>query len=196
MIEMLEATPPGLPTDPGPYRLADWDALPESPRCELIFGRLYVSPSPTIVHQVSITAFWEVLEAFARERGGLAIVAPIDVVLADHSVVQPDLVYVGPERRDRASTRVNGAPDLAVEILSPGTARRDRGVKLKLFADHGVREYWIVDPDARQVEFLVARRGRFVVALPEGDVYRSEAIDGLSLDLRAVWEVVAERLGR
>lgn len=169
MIEMLEETPLGLPTGLGPYRLVDWDALPESPRCELIYGRLYVSASPTLLHQITAITFWEHIEAFARERGGIVIVAPMDVILAEHTVVQPDVVYVGPDRRDRLGTRVTGAPDLAVEILSPETARRDRGVKLKLFADHGVREYWIVDPGARQAEFLVAHRGRFEVALPEGD---------------------------
>lgn len=196
MIEMLEETPLGLPTGLGPYRLVDWDALPESPRCELIYGRLYVSASPTLLHQITAITFWEHIEAFARVRGGIVIVAPMDVILAEHTVVQPDVVYVGPDRRDRLGTRVTGAPDLAVEILSPGTARRDRGVKLKLFADHGVREYWIVDPGARQVEFLVARRGRFEVALPEGDRYRSQAIEGLSLDLEGVWGAIDERLAR
>ena len=196
MIEMLQETPLGLPTGRGPYRLADWDALPESPRCELIYGRLYVSPSPTLLHQVVVATFWEHIESFARERGGIVVIAPIDVILADHTVVQPDVVYVGPERRDRLGTRITGAPDLAVEILSPGTARRDRGVKLQLFADHGVREYWIVDPGSQQIEFLTARRGRFEVALPEGDVYSSEAIEGLSIDLEVLWGAVDERLGR
>lgn len=196
MIEMLEETPLGLPTGLGPYRLVDWDALPESPRCELIYGRLYVSASPTLLHQITAITFWEHIEAFARERGGIVIVAPIDVILAEHTVVQPDVIYVGPDRRDRVDTRVTGAPDLAVEILSPATARRDRGVKLKLFADHGVREYWIVDPGVRQIEFLVARRSRFEVALPEGDQYRSGAIEGLSLDLKEVWGAIDERLAR
>ncbi len=73
---------------------------------------------------------------------------------------------------------------------------RDRGVKLRLFAEHGVREYWIADPASRQVEFLVARHGPFEVTLPDGDTYRSEAIEGLSLDLAMLWQAVDERLER
>ena len=70
----------------------------------------------------------------------------MDVRLADHSVVQPDLIYVSRERSSVLHERIRGAPDLVVEILSPSTARRDLGEKLRLYAESDIREYWIVDP--------------------------------------------------
>ena len=86
-------------------------------------------------------------------------------------------------------------PDLVVEVVSPGTSRRDRGEKLALYAESGIKEYWIVDPGERQVEFLVNEAGRFVVALPAGAEYRSRALPEIRLDLVALWREVDETLG-
>jgi Uma2 family endonuclease len=106
--------------------------------------------------------------------------------------VQPDLVYVGAERAGIVKDRVEGAPDLVVEILSPGTARRDLGEKLKLYAEAGVAEYWIVDPAGRTFEFLDNRDGAFLLRLPEQGVYRSAAVPGLELDVEAFWRDLPE----
>ena len=83
-----------------------------------------------------------------------------------------------------------------MEVLSPGTARRDRGEKLRLYAESGVREYWIVDLAERQIEFLINEDGRFVVALPVDREYRSPALPELRLDLETFWQGVADRLPR
>src|SRR5258707_6957826 len=96
------AMPVPLPKDPplsdpagiGPYRREDYEALPGEPRCELIFGRFYVSPSPSIVHQVIAALLYQHLYAIAKATGGKAFIAPLDVTLADHSVIQPDTFYV------------------------------------------------------------------------------------------------------
>ena len=80
------------------------------------------------------------------------------------------------------------------EILSPGTSRRDRGEKLSLYAQAGVREYWIVDPQERQIEILINEGGRFVVAVPTGDEYRSSVLPEIRLSLAELWQEVAKRL--
>ena len=110
---------------------------------------------------------------------GHVFFAPTDVVLSDANVVQPDLLFVSREC-EHIITRANiqGAPDLAVEIRSPSTAERDLTVKRRLYAEHGVREYWLVDPDAMTLTvLLLGERG-----YEEAGIYRS----GKSFDSTAV----------
>lgn len=193
-VALLEETPL-IQDDLGPYRRKDYLVLPDEPRCELLFGRFYLSPSPTPLHQVVVALLARRLEDIADATGGIAFSAPLDVFLADHSVPQPDLIYISADRRRILQQRVEGAPDLLVEVLSPGTARRDRVQKLNLYLETGVREYWLVDPASRQIEFLVNEDGRWVVALPQGREYRSPALPEIRLDLLALWEKVDQRLG-
>src|SRR3989304_955065 len=139
MIEVLTAGPLTPPSTLGPRRARDYFALPDDPRCELIYGRLYMSPAPVVRHQDVIGMLFVLLDAAAEASGGKALLSPVDVILADHSVVQPDLLYLSPERRHLVQDQVEGAPDLVVEVLSPGTVHRDRGAKLRLYAESGVR---------------------------------------------------------
>jgi Uma2 family endonuclease len=189
-VEILSTFPLSPSSSLGPYRRHDYDGLPDEPRCELLYGRFYVSPSPLVVHQLVVTLLGSHLNAIAKGSGGLALVAPMDVCLADHSVVQPDVLYVSRERRSIVKARIEGAPDLVVEVASPGTSRRDRGEKLRLYAESGVREYWLVDPLARQIDFLVARSDGYSVVLPTDDRYRSPAVAERALDLAAFWAEV------
>ncbi|HVT17163.1 MAG TPA: Uma2 family endonuclease [Thermoanaerobaculia bacterium] len=191
---MLEEAPLAPPAGLGPYRQRDYDGLPEQPRCELLFGRIYVTASPTLSHQTVAQQVWLHLRQFGKLVGGRAYLAPVDVVLADHSVVQPDVVYVSPGRLAILRERVEGAPDLLVEVLSPGSARRDRGEKLALYALSGVREYWVVDPVERQIEFLVNEAGRFVVSLPVAGEYCSSVHRDLRLDIAEFWRQCAAEL--
>ena len=194
IAELLTEPPASPPSTWGPYRRQDYDQLPAEPRCELLYGRLYVSPSPSLRHQVVTLYLWQHLEAIAAEHGGLAVAAPLDVVLADHSVVQPDVLYLSAARRSLGGHCIEGAPDLVVEVLSPGGARRDRGEKLKLYAESGVREYWLVEPQEAQIEFLVCHQGQFQVHLPADGRYHSAALPEIDLDLEAFWTQVRSRL--
>ena len=143
----------------GPYRAADYWKLPEGEPVELIRGRLVVSPSPSTLHQtVSITLSSLIFE-IARRHGGRALEAPTDVKLDEHTIIQPDVLYIQKSRRQLVRQFVDGPPDLLVEILSPHNSRRDRVDKLDLYAQYGVAEYWIVDPVERQFDFLVNRGG-------------------------------------
>jgi Uma2 family endonuclease len=189
-VELLTEAPLAPPADLGPYRREDYDALPDQPRCELLFGRLYVTPSPTPWHQMVALFLWRQLQEIAEVAGGFVSSAPLDVVLADHSVVQPDVIYVSPQRLGVLRQRIEGAPDLLIEVLSPSSGRRDRGEKLSLYAQTGIREYWIVDPETRQIEFLVNEAGRFIVSLPVAGIYRSQQIPEIHLDIAGFWQKV------
>ncbi|HEV3459639.1 MAG TPA: Uma2 family endonuclease [Thermoanaerobaculia bacterium] len=180
----------------GPYRLRDYDRLPDQPRRELVFGRLYVTPSPFAPHQVVSDVLEAHFDRIASAAGGFRFHAPFDVVLADHSVVQPDVMYLSATRLEIVGNRVEGPPDLVVEILSPGTARMDRGQKLDLYAIYGVREYWLVSLGRRQVEFLVNQAGHFAAAPSDAGTYRSVVVPEVHLDLAKFWRAVDRRLRR
>jgi Uma2 family endonuclease len=177
----------------GPYRELDYFGLPDEPRCELLYGRLLVTPAPTARHQHVVARVLRILLDCADRLGDQALPSPIDVVLADHSVVQPDVIYVKAARSSIVRDRIEGAPDLAVEVLSPGTARRDLGEKLRLYAEAGVSEYWIIDPALESFEFLVESGDGFRLRVPDGPRYRSTVIPGLELDLEAFWPSIPLR---
>ena len=118
-------------------------------RYEFIGGRLYMTPAPVTRHQRISKRMWAALVRVLENPGrGEVFHAPYLVEFpGTGDRVQPDLLFVSDERREIIGEKqVTGAPDLVVEILSPSTAHRDRGVKLDLYARRGVRQYWIVDP--------------------------------------------------
>ena len=192
MSVAFHSEPPLSPLgDLGPYRLVDYAALPDEPRCELIRGRFYVTPSPFPAHQSISLILGRDLYAIARREGGRVFTAPLDVTLAEHSVVQPDILYVTKDRLGIVGPRgIEGAPDLVVEVLSLGTARRDRREKLALYAESGVREVWLVDPAGRQIEILANDDGRFVVVLPTSPRYRSTQLPQVEIDFASFWNEV------
>lgn len=142
-----------------PFTYADYKTLAASTdeRHELIDGELYMVPAPTVAHQIVSKNLALRLEQHVSAKGsGIVLYAPLDVVLgagAGRSVVQPDILFISRERANTITdTEIVGAPDLVIEILSPGTAERDRGQKRTLYARSGVREYWIVDPELESIE--------------------------------------------
>ena len=137
------------------WTVEDLHDLPEDGnRYEVIDGELFVTPAPSLSHQEAIAELHVSLrEYLSRERVGHAFFAPADVVFSPLRAVQPDVVViplVGGRRPDRFEDV--GRLLLAVEVLSPSTARADRVAKRTLFRDEGVAEYWIVDLDARTIE--------------------------------------------
>ena len=118
-------------------------------RYEFIGGRLYMTPAPVTRHQRVLARLWPALFRILVDSGrGEVLSAPLLVQFpGTDDRVQPDLLFISNERRAIVGERqVTGAPDLVVEILSPSTAHRDRGIKLDLYARSGVRQYWIADP--------------------------------------------------
>lgn len=140
---------------PRRWTLAEVEALPDMPGRlrELIDGELIVSPGPALRHQSIVAALMLALDQFSREhRIGFTISGPADVVIAEETLVQPD-VLVGPLSNGTLPSDWHemGLPLLVVEVLSPGSIRRDRITKRALYARLGI-EYWIVDPGTRMFE--------------------------------------------
>src|SRR5512132_1473002 len=134
---------------------SDYAALPDDGRrYELHWGEISVTPAPGTRHQGAIVNLISLLNEHVRSRGlGKVFVAPTDCILSNVTVVQPDVLYIAADRLAIISDRgIEGAPTLVVEVLSPSTARLDRDRKMKLYAEHGVPYYWIVDPETRSVE--------------------------------------------
>ena len=135
----------------------DLECLPDDGnRYELIEGELYVSTAPELIHQRSVGNIHFAFMSFLLENPIGEILYGPGVILSDYDGVIPDLVYLSNERREEIATgtRIYGAPNLVIEILSPGTQNmeRDRKVKLRLYDKYGVDEYWIVDTRARAIE--------------------------------------------
>lgn len=130
---------------------------------ELSFGVLRVAESPGVGHQRVVRDLTIALTAFTRERHlGEVLPAPMDVILDRDAnlVVQPDIVFVSAERAHIVSDRINGAPDLAVEVLSPNPRVGRLHEKVEWFARYGVRECWLIDLPRRQVAVLTFNKGR------------------------------------
>ena len=121
-------------------------------RLELIDGELFVTPSPTPLHQDISGNLYTLFRSVVFESGrGRVYFAPLDVRLAENTIVQPNLVVILSDRSVLTEARVEGAPSLAVEIISPSAIDYDRVTKRNLYAQYGVPEYWLVDPDAKTV---------------------------------------------
>ena len=123
-------------------------------RYEIIDGELYVTPAPRTPHQLGLVRLGSRLHGFVEQHElGWVIPGPVDVLFAEGDYLEPDLVFVRKERRGIISDRgIEGPPDLVVEVLSPSTEARDRGIKRERYMLYGVPEYWVVDLDAKRIE--------------------------------------------
>jgi Uma2 family endonuclease len=178
----------------GPYRADDYWQLPEGAPVELIRGELVMSPAPRTSHQIVVVLLTELFSVIARKAAGVALCAPADVVLSADTILQPDLLYIASSRRHIVGDRINGPPDLVIEVLSSGSERRDRVAKLDAYAQHGVPEFWIVDYHAKTVDFLLLENGRYAVMKTAGDKYQSPRLPEVVIDLRAFWTELEARL--
>lgn len=162
-------------------------------RHEVIEGEHYVTPAPYLRHQVIVTRLTRMLDDHVERAAiGVILTAPVDVVLSPTNVVQPDLVFVSAARRDvLTDANIQGAPDLVVEVLSPSTRRTDQTTKRKLYERFGVREYWLVDPDAESIDVLRRQGGAFVTATVRteghGETLVSDLVPGLEIELAALF---------
>ena len=181
-------------TQPKPrikFTVNDYMTTPEAKRYQLLDGELILAPAPTTRHQWISSRLYLALEEFVSStRGGRVFYAPTDVVLSAHDVVQPDILYVSNSRsRIVTEANVQGAPDLVVEVLSPATAQDDRGYKRTLYSRHGVREYWLVDPEAETVEVLTEGDAGLTLAATyqRGQTVMSPFLAGLAIELRPIF---------
>ena len=161
-------------------------------RLELMDGELVRTPSPDMDHQEVAADLGTSLSMFVREHDlGRVYFASTDVMFSDADVAQPDLLYISKERQHiRTPANIQGAPDLIVEILSPSSARWDWGYKRELYARHGVREYWIVDPTNHLVTVMELQDGKLEIdqTVIADKTARSSVLEGFEIDLAEIFE--------
>jgi Uma2 family endonuclease len=162
--------------------------MPETNRFEeIIDGELIVSPGASPLHQTIVLRIARAIADYLDNHPiGRVFIAPLDVVLAQDQVLEPDVLYVSNERAGFLKQHVMGPPDLAVEVLSPHSHRRDKVRKRQLYEQYGVTEYWIVDPDGESVEVFRAESGKYR-GIVVHDTLTTPLLPGLAIDLRKLF---------
>lgn len=179
------------------WTISDVDLLAadEWKRYEIVDGDLFVTRAPHSRHQTTMGKIYRALQNWSEEHGsGEAIPAP-GVIFSQEDSVIPDVVWVSQERLatilDEAG-HLTGAPELVVEVLSPGTTneRRDREAKLKLYSSQGVQEYWIADYQVQRVEVYrrEAAQLKRVVTLLGDDTLTSPLLAGFECPIRRFFQ--------
>lgn len=183
-------------TSPRKLTYEDYAQIPDDgKRHEILDGEHYVSPAPTVDHQRLGGRLYLKLGTFVNAYHlGEVFYAPTDVVLSPHDIVQPDLLFISTARRGiMTEPNVQGAPDLAVEILSDSTRRRDETLKLQRYEQLGVLEYWIVDGRHKAVRTFrrATQRSGFdaptELAAAAGDILTTPLLSGLEIALRDIF---------
>lgn len=167
----------------------------EGDRQELIDGELVVTPVPIIKHQIVNMNLIRVLDRHVNTAGlGMVFTPPTGIRFSPHNLLIPDISVVAQDRLHILGIKtIDGAPDLVVEFLSPGTRRRDLATKREVYARFGVREYWIVDAETRSVLVLALADDRYEAVAPGDDgAVASRVLPGLKLALPDVFTGVAE----
>ena len=169
---------------------ADYEKFPADRfRHEIIDGEEWSTPTPYINHQAAVGSLLCILANHASAHNlGQVLVAPTDVLLSEHDIAQPDVLFVS---RKRASilteANIQGAPDLVVEVLSLWSIALDRGPKLALYERSGILEYWIVDPASKTAEIREFGTTRRTRVYKEGQSFESALLAGLSVKLADVF---------
>jgi Uma2 family endonuclease len=162
-------------------------------RHEIIDGEHYVTPSPNTKHQVVVGNLHVLLGTYLKAHPiGAVFLAPFDVVISNLDVVEPDLLYISRERRGVLTDQhVCGAPDLVVEVLSPGTRKTDETIKRRLYERCDVQEYWVVDPGRELIAIHHRVGGAFKcvarLSAEQHDTLTSPCFPGLSGPLAEVF---------
>ncbi len=168
-----------------------WDTPEDGNRYEVIDGQLFVTPPPLIRHQKGAGALYRHLAPHVHSRNlGEIFYAPVALVLDDENGIEPDLVFVSRERLGIITDRaIEGAPDLVVEVLSPSTQARDRGIKMRRYAATGIPHYWILDPVARALEeYRLGEQGYELTGTSgPGSVFRPQRFPGLEIPIDDLW---------
>ena len=179
---------------PGKWTYDDLAVLPDDgKRHEIIDGEHYVTASPIMKHQAVLGQLYYLIRAYMADRPiGRALLSPLDVVFSPFDVVEPDLLFVSNERSEVLTRKnVQGAPDLAVEILSESNRRYDEITKRQLYDRFGVSEYWIVDPEIETVKAYRRTGGAFArvaeLSNEAGDQLTTPLMPGLTIPLRSLF---------
>lgn len=175
--------------------LAEYEALPEDVRVELIEGEIFVMEAPSRTHQILVFRIAQrIAEYIDKKKGDCEVLlAPFDVLLDDNpnkpTVVQPDVLVIC-DKDKLTERRCEGAPDFAVEITSPSGIQRDYVKKLNLYNDKGVREYWIVNPASREVIVYLFGENMQVLHYTFDDKVKVHIYDDLYIDFGELSQLI------
>lgn len=153
-------------------------------------GEVLVLTPASMRHQLLKKFLVGLLDAYAQAKDlGVILDAPFVMKLGpDLPAREPDILFVAKENLGRLrETHLDGPADLVVEIVSPESAARDRGVKFYEYEAAGVREYWLIDPEREEAEFYVLREGRYRLVYPEAGIFRSLVLPGFWLSTFWLW---------
>lgn len=168
----------------------DYVKLPEDlRRHEIIDGKHVVNPAPGTYHQtVSRRIQFQLYTQIELREAGSVYNSPTDLQLSETDIVQPDLIIILKHNQTIITpAKIEGTPDLVVEILSSSSMANDRVLKQELYRRAGIPEYWIVDPDARNVEQFVLRGDSYAPLGGRADDIMPEVIKGVRVNLKEVW---------
>ena len=172
------------------YTKKDYMQLPEGAPYELLNGKLTHMPSPFDYHQnVSWNLSLELGIFNKKHKLGIFRAAPYDVHFDKENIAQPDILFISNERKSIIDKYAWAAPDLAVEIHSKSTKKRDKEVKFKLYEKHGVKEYWMVDTDAKTVEVYILKNKKFKLkaTYKKGETLKSDILIGFEMKINDVF---------
>ena len=182
-----------VPAQPTPYKrltYVDYCKIPDDgKRHEIIDGIHYVSPASRYIHQQIVANLVSLLNPWVQgHQLGIVLMAPFDIVLSEHDVVQPDVLFISNENRGILTDKnAQGAPDIAIEVTSPGTTNHDRETKFRIYEHYGVKEYWIVDPRTESVYVYRLVEEHYqepqVLSNGQGSTLSSALLPELSIDL-------------
>jgi len=172
--------------------IADLDSIPEDGnRYELIEGELFVSRADALAHQRIVGKALFLFAKYLRENPIGEIIPGAGAILSDFSAVIPDLLYLSFERAKEIATgdRLTGAPELIIEVLSPGTEnrRRDEHAKRQLYKKYGVKEYWILDPQQRTVRVFRTARFKLTATLGVRDMLATPLLPGFRCPVKEIF---------
>jgi Uma2 family endonuclease len=161
---------------------------------ELIEGELFMTPSPSTLHQAIVLRLTRVFDRALEEAGnGLVFIAPLDVRLAPDTIVQPDIMILLADRLiGIVDDAVEGPPSIVFEVLSQSTSQRDLTIKRSLYATHGVAEYWIADPIGKAVTVHTDPvEGRYRSVVTSLDTASSVLLPEVSFDVRELFAPIS-----
>lgn len=180
------------------YSYADYYGWQIDERLELINGKVYVlSPAPTTNHQILTGYIFNRLSDFLEDKGCNVFISPFDVRLPGKSkedkdittVVQPDICVVCDKSKIDERGCI-GAPDIMVEILSPGSSKKDLKQKQEVYEQSGVREYWVISPQNQWCIIYTLIDGKYNLSGPfvEGEFITSTVLPGFTLNLSTLFD--------
>lgn len=177
------------------FTYADYLSWPDKERWEIIGGQAYnMSPAPIPLHQRVSGKIFFLLESKLKKKKCTPFYSPIDVVLSDEDIVQPDILVICDPKKI-GDKNIKGTPDIVFEILSPATSLKDKREKKQLYEKFGVKEYFIVDPEGNTVEQFILENKKYLPSKVFGfdNHLTIQTLDSLKLKLSSIFEAPSKK---